>query len=77
MNRISTFVNNAYLATKIRAEKALAERERGDHLIEVLGTALVALVLIALFRDSLKEILTSIMNKVKTNAEALFDYSAS
>jgi len=48
------------------------KRERGDHLLEVLGTIIIAVVLLVIFRDSIKNIFNTAMDATSNNINNLF-----
>lgn len=76
MNRIKTALAKGYTNFAMRqcGVKPLADnKEKGDHLVEVLGTIIVAVVLLFLFRNQLKNIFTSALNSTGTATNELFN----
>lgn len=64
----TTAKNKAMLAACGIKEK----RESGDHLVEVLGVIIVAVVLLFLFKGKIIDIFTTFMNKTNTELDTLF-----
>ena len=61
------------LAAKAAGLKAArAEKENGDHLIEVLGTIIIAIVLLVLFRAQVTELFKQILQQTTNRAGELF-----
>ena len=76
MNRIKTALAKGYTNFAMRqcGVKPLTEkRERGDHLVEVLGTIIVAVVLLFLFRNQLKNIFTGALSSTSDATNQLFN----
>ena len=76
---IANVANKLYWNTKLytglaaqKAKAALVKTERGDHLVEVLGTILIALVLLAFFRKQLVSAITTVMQNLTTKFSELF-----
>lgn len=72
MHRVMNFCDKAYFAamTKLAAHKA--EMENGDHLIEVLGTIIIAIVLLVLFRSQVTALFKQILQQTTNRAGELF-----
>lgn len=49
-----------------------AGREDGDHLVEVLGTIIIAVVILLFFRGMITNMFQSMMNSTNTKVESLF-----
>lgn len=76
MNRIKTALAKGYTNFAMRqcGVKPLTDkRERGDHLVEVLGTIIVAVVLLFLFRNQLKNIFIGALSSTSDAANQLFN----
>lgn len=76
MNRIKTALAKGYTNFAMRqcGVKPLTDKkERGDHLIEVLGTIVVAIVLLFLFRGQLMNIFNTATEKTNSSVTNLFD----
>ena len=76
---LANVANTLYWNTKLYAglaagkiKSAFAKTERGDHLVEVLGTILVALVLLAIFREQLIEAINDVMDNLSDRFGELF-----
>ena len=54
-------------------KKYLYSKEPGDHLLEVLGTIIIAVVLLALFKDKIKEIFTTALGTTSGRVNDLFE----
>lgn len=54
-----------------------ADVERGDHLLEVLGTIIIAVVILILFKDSIVGIFQSALGQTTTSVNQLFSNVAS
>lgn len=72
MNKIMNFCDKMYInaMTKMAARKA--EKENGDHLIEVLGTIIIAIVLLVLFRAQVTALFKQILQQTTNRAGELF-----
>jgi len=73
MNKLDKFLMNS----KTKAQIALAgmkSKATGDEtLIIKIMLIVIAVVLVILFRDTLADIVNSILEQVKTNVEGMFD----
>ena len=49
------------------------EREDGDHLLEVLGAIIIAVVILFFFREQIIEIFRNAMGKVGTKVDNMFN----
>ena len=59
----------------VKPEKkfSLTKTERGDHLLEVIGTIAIAMVILLLFKDKIVEIFQNAMDHAGTDIEDLFN----
>lgn len=65
------------LMLKATGVKEEADVERGDHLLEVLGTIIIAVVILILFKDSIVGIFQSALGQTTTSVNQLFSGVAS
>lgn len=77
MGKLKTFKENAKTfkeraKTYLYLKAAGCEVEGGDHLIEVLGTIIIAAFLLFLFRGKIAEIFNNALNKTSTNLNNMF-----
>lgn len=49
------------------------EKEAGDHLLEVLGTIIIAVVILILFKSAILNIFTNALNNTTTSVSNLFN----
>ena len=71
------FLTNLKTSIMMRMCKVKPERkESGDHLVEVLGTIVVAVVLLIIFQDYVKELFDNIMDKVSGVIDDMFDFTS-
>lgn len=77
MKRFASTLKNGALraqnAVMMRMAGVKSEREAGDHLLEVLGTIIVAVVLLFLFRDKIVEIFTNATGHTDNSLNTLFN----
>ena len=52
--------------------RAGVKTEKGDHLLEVLGTIIIAVVVLTLFRGTVLNIFTSALGRTTTSVNELF-----
>jgi len=50
-----------------------AKKEKGDHLLEVLGTIIIAVVILILFKNSIVNIFTNALNNTTSSVNNLFN----
>ena len=75
MNTIKNFVTKAQtkvmmLGAGVKTEEP--KTEKGDHLIEVLGVIIIAVALLALFKDKITNIFNNSLNSTEKNMNTLF-----
>ena len=75
MNTIKNFVTKAQtkvmmLGAGVKTEEP--KTEKGDHLIEVLGVIIIAVSLLALFKDKITSIFNNSLNSTSNNMNTLF-----
>ena len=75
MNVIKNFASKA--STKLMMSMAgvkteCSEKEKGDHLLEVLGTIIIAVVILILFKKTIVNIFTSALNNTTQSVGNLF-----
>jgi len=72
-----TTIRNKAKNLALRAQSAVLTRgrsvEAGDHLLEVLGTIIIAVVILVLFRDQILSIFDSSLGKTNDAINGLFD----
>ncbi len=69
MNGLTEKVKNCVLS---RSLSALSAKEDGDHLLEVLGVIIIAVVLLIFFRGKITEVFQDAIDKTATNINALW-----
>lgn len=62
----------AKVQTKAMMKMAGCKTEGGDHLLEVLGTIIIAVVVLIFFRDEIINMFKSAMNTTTTEVNNLF-----
>jgi hypothetical protein len=67
--KITNKLDNALIAAKCR----LAAREEGDHLLEVLGTIIIAVVILIFFRSQMVDMFQNAMNGTSNRVNEMFD----
>ena len=75
MNTIKNFVTKAQtkvmmLGAGVKTEEP--KTEKGDHLIEVLGVIIIAVALLALFKDKITTIFSDSLNSTSNSMGTLF-----
>lgn len=71
MKKLKNFA--AKLQTKaMMAVAGATQKEKGDHLLEVLGTIIIAVVVLILFKGAIVNIFTSALNETTTSVNNLF-----
>lgn len=74
-NKITSTKNRLfnYIACKQCGVTVEAKKEDGDHLVEILGTIIIAVVVLFIFRDRIIALFNSMMNKTDGAATNLFN----
>ena len=74
MAKIKNFATRVQTGIMMRMAGVPAETktERGDHLLEVLGTIIIAVVLLILFKDAIVNIFQKALNNTTTSVDNLF-----
>lgn len=69
------FVNleNKFMLRSAGIKETAEVTERGDHLLEVLGTIIIAVVILILFKDTIVNIFTSALGKTTNSVDGLFN----
>lgn len=78
MNSIKKMIvglENKYMLRMAGVDTA-QEVERGDHLLEVLGTIIIAVVILILFKDTIVNIFKSALGKTTNSVDGLFNSAA-
>lgn len=78
MNSIKKMIvglENKYMLRMAGVETS-QEVERGDHLLEVLGTIIIAVVILILFKDTIVNIFKSALGKTTNSVDGLFNSAA-
>ena len=78
MNSIKKMIvglENKYMFRMAGVDTA-QEVERGDHLLEVLGTIIIAVVILILFKDTIVNIFRSALGKTTNSVDGLFNSAA-
>ena len=77
MKRLASTLKNGALraqnAVMMRMAGVKSEREAGDHLLEVLGTIIVAVVLLFLFKEEIVKIFQNATNHTDASLNTLFN----
>ena len=68
-SKITDKIDNAIIAAKCK----LAAREEGDHLLEVLGTIIIAVVILIFFRTQMVDMFQNAMNGTSNRVNNMFD----
>ena len=76
MNRVKEKIQmaqtKAYLGM-LNARAALRGEEPGDHLLEGLGTIIIAIVVLVIFKDSIVNIFNNAIGETATQMDGLFN----
>lgn len=74
-NKITSAKNRIfnYIACKQCGVTIEAKKEDGDHLVEVLGTIIIAVVILVFFRKQIVDLFTKMMDGVSNKTNGLFD----
>ena len=64
LNKICSKVTCAFVTRE--------RKESGDHLVEILGTILIAVVVLLFFKDEILKIFEKVFDSVATSIESLF-----
>ena len=67
--KLTNKIDNVILAAKCK----LAAREEGDHLLEVLGTIIIAVVILIFFRSQMVDMFQNAMNGTSNRVNEMFD----
>lgn len=71
MSKVKTALLNAKTKMMMRMVGVKSE-EKGDHLLEVLGTIIIAVVILILFKDAIVNIFNSALGNTTTSVNNLF-----
>jgi hypothetical protein len=69
-NKLSTM--KAKAETYIACKQCGVKMENGDHLVEVLGTIIIAVVLLIFFRQEISDMFNNMMNQTENKVNNLF-----
>lgn len=78
MNSIKKMIvglENRYML-RMAGVETTQEVERGDHLLQVLGTIIIAVVILILFKDTIVNIFKSALGKTTNSVDGLFNSAA-
>lgn len=56
----------------IACKQCGVKMEDGDHLVEILGTIIIAVVILIFFREQITDMFNDMMNQTETKVNALF-----
>lgn len=76
MKNILKVADSLYLRAQIRIQdfaRREREKENGDHLFEVLGTIIVAVLILFIFKDQLTAMVKKAFDVINENFNKLFD----
>jgi len=73
MEKIKNLATKAHTAMMMRLAGVKNERENGDHLLEVLGTIIIAVVLLLLFRGYIVNLFNNAMTETNTQVMGMFN----
>lgn len=66
-------LENKFMLRSAGIKEPVEVTERGDHLLEVLGTIIIAVVILILFKDTIVNIFTSALGKTSNSVDGLFN----
>lgn len=72
MNKIKSIFKKAETKVMMTIAGAIDKTEKGDHLLEVLGTIIIAVVILVLFKSAILNIFTSALNNTTSSVSNLF-----
>lgn len=72
MKKVKRFLMGAQNRFMMRVAGVKNEVERGDHLLEVLGTIIIAVVILVMFREKLTNLFSDALNKTTNQVTEMF-----
>ncbi len=72
MKKVKSFLMGAQNRFMMRVAGVRNEVERGDHLLEVLGTIIIAVVILVMFREKLTNLFSDALNKTTNQVTEMF-----
>ena len=73
MKRMKMVLANLYTGFLMRQAGVKRETESGDHLLEVLGTIIIAVVILILFKDKIGELFSNMIGSTTDKVSGLFE----
>ena len=73
LSNMKTAMNKAQISFMLRTAGVSTAKEEGSHLLEVLGTIIIAIVILVIFKDNIVNIFTNAMGKTTTQLDNLFN----
>lgn len=69
------FINleNKFMLRSAGVKETTEVTERGDHLLEVLGTIIIAVVILILFKETIVNIFNNALGRTTTSVDNLFN----
>jgi len=61
------------LCSKVTCALVTRKKENGDHLIEILGVILIAIIILFIFRDQIQAIFKKLLTTISAQIDALFN----
>lgn len=72
MKKVKSFLMGVQNRFMMRVAGVRNEVERGDHLLEVLGTIIIAVVILVMFREKLTNLFSDALNKTTNQVTEMF-----
>lgn len=72
MKTLKNFATKFQNGLMMKMAGVTTEVEKGDHLLEVLGTIIIAIVILIMFKDSITNIFKSALGETTNSVNGLF-----
>lgn len=72
MKNIALRAQNGFMMRLAGVKGIKPKMEKGDHLLEVLGTIIIAVVILLLFKEQIVKLFTDALSKTTTSVNGMF-----
>ena len=73
LSNMKTVINKAQISLMMKTAGVSTAKEEGSHLLEVLGTIIIAIVILVIFKGQIVNIFNNAMEQTSTQVSNLFN----